>query len=422
MARLTGAVINVYSDATLSVEPGARGTAAMACELDWYEDGVMSVYNSDDDAMEVFAHELGDLLYVKEMMKRASKALIWPLNSGGEKASAEIADGITATAVKCGERGNDISVVCEKYGELWRVSTFVDGEEMDIQVLSDISQFEENGFVSIEGNGTMAEATVSLENGSNGSISENSYDKFLEALEMCEYNTIAYTGDDAAVKNELSLFVDSQREQGKYVQVCMGDYPADSEGVISFANGVVLADGTVLDADQVSAWLAGATAAAEVNESLTYDSYDGAVAVKGELKPSGQLQKKNQGIGCFIMNNGKVKVESDINTLVSFTSKRGKEFSKNRVLRVIDGVCADVKKVFDSSFAGVENNNTDGRNRFKATVCEYMTALMEKNAIENFVSDDVTVVMGAAKDEVKVNLRIQPVDSMEKADITVRVR
>ena len=122
------------------------------------------------------------------------------------------------------------------------------------------------------------------------------------------------------------------------------------------------------------------------------------------------------------MNNGKVKVESDINTLVSFTSKRGKEFSKNRVLRVIDGVCADVKKVFDSSFAGVENNNTDGRNRFKATVCEYMTALMEKNAIENFVSDDVTVVMGAAKDEVKVNLRIQPVDSMEKADITVRVR
>ena len=205
MARLTGAVINVYSDATLSVEPGARGTAAMACELDWYEDGVMSVYNSDDDSMEVFAHELGDLLYVKEMMKRASKALIWPLNSGGEKASAEIADGLTATAVKCGERGNDISVVCEKYGELWRVSTFVDGEEMDIQVLSDISQFEENGFVSIEGNGTMAEATVSLENGSNGSISEGSYDKFLEALELCEYNTIAYTGADAAIKNKLSL-------------------------------------------------------------------------------------------------------------------------------------------------------------------------------------------------------------------------
>ena len=32
---------------------------------------------------------------------------------------------------------------------------------------------------------------------------------------------------------------------------------------------------------------------------------------------------------------------------------------------------------------------------------------------ENFVSDDVTVVIGASKDEVKVQLRIQPVDSME---------
>ena len=51
-----------------------------------------------------------------------------------------------------------------------------------------------------------------------------------------------------------------------------------------------------------------------------------------------------------------------------------------------------------------------------------MTALMEQNAIENFVSDDVTVVMGSSKDGVKVQLRIQPVDSMEKADITVKVR
>jgi len=422
MAKLTGAVINVYSEATLSVEPGSRGTAAIACELDWYDDGVMSVYNSDDDAMEVFAHELGDMLYVGEMMKRASKALVWPLNSGGEKAAAEITDEITATAVKCGERGNDISVICEKYGDLWRIRTFLEDEEMDIQVISEVAQFEENGFIALEGEGAFSEITVSLEGGSNGSVSDKSYDDFVDALELCEYNTIAYTGDDAVIKNKLALFADTQREEGNYIQACMGDFPADSEGVISFANGVVLADGTKLDANGVSAWLAGATAAAQVNESLTYDSYDGAVAVNGELKPSGQLQKKNQGIGCFIMNNGKAKVESDINTLVSYTSKRGKEFSKNRVLRVIDGVCADVKRVFDSSFAGVENNNTDGRNRFKATVCEYMTALMEQNAIENFVSDDVTVVMGSSKDEVKVQLRIQPVDSMEKADITVKVR
>ena len=92
------------------------------------------------------------------------------------------------------------------------------------------------------------------------------------------------------------------------------------------------------------------------------------------------------------------------------------------MLRVIDSVCADIKTVFDSSFAGAEHNNARGRNRFKASICDYMTALQSQNAIEEFSADDVTVAAGADKDTVVVNLRIKPVDSMEKANITVRVR
>ena len=92
------------------------------------------------------------------------------------------------------------------------------------------------------------------------------------------------------------------------------------------------------------------------------------------------------------------------------------------MLRVIDGVCTDIKAVFDSSFAGAEHNNADGRNRFKASICDYMTALQGQSAIEDFVADDVVVAAGADKDTVVVTLRIKPVDSMEKANITVRVR
>ncbi len=422
MARLTGAVINVYSEGALSIEAGARGTAAIALETDWYDDGVICVYNADDPANEVFAHQLNDMLYLREMMKRASKALVWPLYFGGAKASATIGEGITVTAKKCGERGNALTVVCEAFGELWKITTFLDDEEVDSQIVDSVSKFEANSFIELNGEGELAAATTVLSGGSNGEVDENAYSKFLEALEYCEYNVIAYTGDDSAVKSEIEVFVTGQRKNGKLIQACVGSYTADSEGVISFANGVVLSDGVKLDQNEVSAWIAGATAAADVNESLTYDSYDGAVAVNGELKASGQLEAKNKGLGCFIMNNGLVKVESDINTLITYTAKKKKDFCKNRVLRVIDGVCSDIKRVFDSSFAGYENNNADGRNRFKASICDYMTALMEKNAIENFVSDDVEVTMGSDKDQVVVSLRIQPVDSMEKADITVKVR
>lgn len=423
MAKLTGAVINVYSEKTLAIEAGARGIAAIAMPLNWYDEGQLITLNADDSAFSKLGYLLDELIEVREMMKRAYKALIYPLCTGGEKASASLGEKLTATAAKQGVRGNQISVTVAKSGELWQVKTFVDGSVADSQLVADSAAFKANDFISISGTGAFSETTATLGGGSNGTVADNAYDAFLEVLKTQEFQTIAYTGSDVDIKQKLVDYVKRQRDdEDKFIQVCMGNKTADCEGVISFANGVILEDGTSLDENMVSAWLAGAAAAAAVNESLTYDSYDGADDVTVKLTRSQQLVYKNQGLGCFIFNNGKAKVESDINTLVTYTTEKGKDFCKNRVLRVIDGVCTDIKAVFDSSFAGAEHNNANGRNRFKASICDYMTALQDKNAIEEFCADDVIVSAGTDKDTVIVDLRIKPVDSMEKANITVRVR
>ncbi|HWP51799.1 MAG TPA: phage tail sheath C-terminal domain-containing protein [Clostridia bacterium] len=423
MAQLTGAVINVYSEKALAIEAGARGTAAIALPLGWYEEGAWITFNADDTALSALGYELDDLLEIREMMKRASKALIYPLYTGGAKASASLGDKLTATAVKQGARGNAIGVTVAKSGALWQVKTFVDGSVADSQLVANAAAFKANAFIALSGEGALAASTVALTGGSNGAVADTAYDAFLEALKTEVFQVIAYTGEDAAIKQKLVDYVKRQRDdEDQFIQACVGNLAADCEGIISFANGVILTDGTVIDANMASAWLAGATAAAAVNESLTYDSYDGADSVTEKLTKSAQLVYKNQGLGCFILNNGKTKIESDINTLVTYTVKKQKDFCKNRVLRVIDGVCTDIKAVFDSSFAGAEHNNADGRNRFKASICDYMTALQGQSAIEDFVADDVVVAAGADKDTVEVTLRIKPVDSMEKANITVRVR
>ncbi len=423
MAQLTGATINVYSEKTLAIEAGARGTAAIALPLDWYEEGTLIAFNADDSAFSKLGYMLDDLLELREMMKRASKVLIYPLCGGGTRASATLGENLTVTAVKQGARGNAISVVVAKSGNLWQIKTFVGGSVADTQLVADAAAFKANAFVALSGGGALAAATVTLSGGSDGTVADTAYDAFLEALKTEEFQTIAYTGDDVAIKQKLVDYVKRERDdEDKFIQACVGNFPADCEGIISFANGVVLADGTRIDANMASAWLAGATAAAAVNESLTYDSYDGADNVTEKLTRSQQLVYKNQGLGCFIFNNGRAKVESDINTLVTYTVQKQKDFAKNRVLRVIDGVCGDIKAVFDASFAGAEHNNASGRNRFKASICDYMTALQNQNALEDFVADDVTVAAGADKDTVVVSLRIKPVDSMEKANITVRVR
>ena len=423
MAQLTGATINVYSEKTLAIQAGARGTAAIALPLDWYEDGRMITQNYDDTAEEKLGHSLDAIPALREMMKRAATALIYPLNVGGECASAKLSEALTATAVRKGSRGNAVSITIAALGDLWQVKTFLNGVVMDSQLVADPTAFKANAFITITGVGAFSDATVTLSGGTDGDIPENGYDAFLAALKTHTFQTIAYTGSDAAIKQKLVAYVRHEREdEDKFIQVCMGNQPADYEGVISFANGVILSDGTAIDADAASAWLAGATAAAAVNASLTYDVYDGAVDVTERLTKSQQLSFKNRGLGCFILNNGKVKVESDINTLTTYTTQKGRDFCKNRVLRVIDGVCTDIKAVFDASFAGAESNNADGRNRFKASICDYMTALQGIGAVEEFVADDVAITAGSDKDTVLVNLRVKPVDSMEKANITVRVR
>ena len=404
MAQLTGATINVYSEKTLAIEAGARGTAAIALPLDWYEEGKRMTLTADDSALSKLGYTLDNLLEVREMMKRASKTLIYPLRSGGERASAPLGENLPASAVRQGVRGNDISVTVAKSGALWQVKTFVGGSVADSQLVANAADFKANDFIALSGEGSFAAATVALSGGSDGTVADTAYDSFLEALKTEEFQTIAYTGDNVGIKQKLVDYVKRERDdEDKFIQACVGNFPADCEGIISFANGVILTDGTVIDANMASAWLAGATAAAAVNASLTYDSYDGADNVTEKLTRSAQLVYKNQGLGCFIFNNGKAKDESDINTLVTYTVQKQKDFCKNRVLRVIDGVCTDIKAVFDASFAGAEHNNAGGRNRFKASICDYMTALQNQNAVEEFVADDVTVAAGADKDTVVVD-------------------
>lgn len=429
MAELTGAYINVLSDKTLAIEPGSRGTVAIALPLTWYKDGTLTAFDADGDAKAAFGQALDKIMELREIMKNARRVLVYPTKTGGTAATGTLVSGVTATAAKLGTAGNGITVTVAASGDLWRIKTFLGADVVDSQMVSGFGDFQANEWVSISGTGVISTATVQLANGADGSEADDPYGDFLAALKKEEFNVIAYTGSEASVMTKIAEYVKSEREdEDKFIQAVMGGKEADYEGIISYANGVVLEDGTTLTKYQASAWLAGATAAAGITDSLTYGGperkfvYSGAVDVSPRMTKSQLKANKDKGLGCFLLNNGKVKVESDINTLVTYTTTKQKDFSKNRVLRVIDAVCGDIKAVFDTSYAGAESNNLAGRNRFKASICDYLTALQDQGALENFKAEDVTVSAGAEKDIVVVDLKIQPVDAMEKAHVTVRVR
>ena len=116
-----------------------------------------------------------------------------------------------------------------------------------------------------------------------------------------------------------------------------------------------------------------------------------------------------------------VRVCTDINSLISFTPDKGSEFSKNRVMRVLDQICNDVYAQFSKYYIGKLDNNEDGRGLMKAWIVGYLKEMQANNGIRDFDASDVTVEQGNTLDSVVVTIAIMPVDSVEKVYTTITV-
>lgn len=62
--------------------------------------------------------------------------------------------------------------------------------------------------------------------------------------------------------------------QGQKVQGVTANYAGDYEGIINVTEGVLLEDGTEVTPDKATAWVAGASAGATFNQSLTFVEYE----------------------------------------------------------------------------------------------------------------------------------------------------
>jgi len=248
----------------------------------------------------------------------------------------------------------------------------------------------------------------------------------LEKLQTENFNVLCYPYDDegsAAIKSAIQTWVEAMRDdEGVKIQAVLANHDADYEGIINVTQGVKLADGTELTPAQATAWVAGVTAGANINQSNTGKKYVGAVDVIPRMTKSEMETAIENGEFIFKVDTAQnVTVVYDINSLTSITPEKGKQFTKNRLIRTIDGINNDITTIFESNYVGKVNNNEDGRSLLRATLIEYFNELQRLNAIQNFAPEDVTVSPGQDSDAVVIDCYIQPVDSVEKIYITVNL-
>lgn len=416
-----GVYINFESEPTPLGAVGDRGIATIPLVLSWGAEKKVTTVEAGEDITEKLGYAITEtgVLLVKECLKRAKTLYVYRVNTGVKATATEIP--LTATAKYSGVRGNDIQVVVQLNiddNSYFDVTTLVDGKEVESQTVQLVESLVNNAWVDFSGTGTpVVTSGLPLVGGTDGTPTNQDYTDYLTEIEKHEFNTMAYPGTDATLKGVFVSFVQRLRDnEGKKIQCVLENYTtADYEGIISVKNGVMLADETTLTAAQATAWVAGATAGAQVNESLTYKRYDGAIDANPRYTNTEIINGLKAGEFLFTHSNGTAYVEQDINSLVSFTPTKGKEFAKNRVLRVIDAINNDLVRIFSDYYIGKVDNNADGRSLLKAEYIKYLETLQGIGAITNFDSQqDITVTQGNTIESVYIETYIQPVDSIEK--------
>lgn len=434
-----GVYINYKSAPASLATMGERGVVAIARAMDWGEQGKFYTIEDPSDCAKL-GHAITDdeMLFIRQILlgsnrtQGATKILLWNLAQstggadGASRASVTIGN-LTATAIYTGSYGNRLSLsVTAGTGDTFIVQTLLDGQVVDSQTVSGIAGLVANQYCTFSGEGEITTTTspVAFSGGSTGEPIATAYSDFLNALELQKFDVVIYDGEDATIKGAFIDFVKrlSNREGVKCQAVVSDANNPDNECVINvYPQSVTLTNGTVLTPEQLTWWVGGASAGANVFESLTYAAYPDAIEANPVLTSSQQEDAINAGKFALITQFDRIQVLTDINSFVTFAVEKGKAFRKNRVIRTIFGLCNDIYKAFATYYIGAVHNDEEGRKSLKAEILNLLERYQGNRALQNVEADDVTVLKGVDSDAVVIEIYIQPVDSIEKIYINITI-
>ncbi|MEC1583716.1 phage tail sheath family protein [Bacillus subtilis] len=451
-----GIYFNFKTTAEDRVSVGERGTVALPIASSWGEVKKFISISSIEDLNKKVGLNIDDpsLLLLREAMKKASTVLLYRLTEG-LRAQADISEGVKATALYGGTKGNDIIIrITENVIDSSKVdvTTYLDQSEVDKQTVSKAEELKANKLVEFTGKGDLtvsipltgtapedvsgdlpASSGIRLSGGTDKTPTNADYTAFLEAAETEYFDTIALpVEDNEQLKATFVAFIKRLRDnQGLKVQGVLSNYKGDHEGIINVTGGVLLEDGTEITPEKATAWVAGASAGATFNQSLTFVEYAGAVDVLTRLDNDQVIQRLANGELLFTYDSRdkSVSVEKDINSLTSLTAEKNKMFQKNKIVRVLDAINNDLTsqlkaliKSRKASGSDVPATN-DGLQFVKTLITQYLSVLQDNGGITNFDSEnDITIALNSDRDGFLIDLAVQPVDAAEKFYFNVEVK
>lgn len=427
-----GVYIRFTSTQGLGLTVGERGTVAICEPMSWGPVGTVQTVEAGVNTTPYCGYDITspNALFLQQIFlgtnrtDGASKVLLYRPTATSSAQATATTGVLTATALYPGVRGNDITIVIteEVDAETFTVSTVVDGNVVDEQAnITNVADLVNNSWVTWNGTGAVA-ATVGapLTGGNDGTVESAAYSTFLTAIEPYKFDVLIYDGTDPTVQTAMISFIRRMNDDnGQYCQLVGANFTnPDSRYVINVMSPATLNDGTKLTMQQVCWWVGGAEAGGAYNESLTYATYPNAVSTTA-MTNSQYIAALNAGQLVLAADNGRVYIEQDIDSLVTYTTDITEVYRYNRTMRLANTIANDLYQQFSDNYTGIVNNNEQGRSMFQAAIVGYLLDIQNNQGIQDFEASDVEVLPGEAINAIVVNLSIQPVGSVEKIYIAI---
>ncbi len=366
------------------------------------------------------------MLLLREAFCNASKLLVYIIGAGTK---ATVTQGnLKVTAAYGGTLGNSLKVVCtENTDSTFDVSVYLDTvvveyyeEVADITALIAAASGSYVVFEKVsEAVALAAFASANLSGGTVIAATNTDITTMLDKAEMIKWDTIAFPVTEESLVTALVTKIKYLRSHTyRNVQGVVANTDADYEGIINVTNAYAI-DGLSLTAAQATAWVAGATAGATKTTTNTYKVVSNATSVvDAKTNEQAVAAIKNGEFFFSLSEENEIVVEYDINSLITFTSEKTKDYRKNRVIRVYDSLANDLQAQF---IPGKFDNNENGwilmTGIGKAILQDYEKA----GAIKNVdLDNDFYVDSSKSVDNATYfNVALQAVDSAEKLYFTI---
>ena len=395
--------------------------AVMLAKKVWGKAGFIMV-DLDTDFIKVFGQPLDTIVPVREALKVSKRVLVYLPETDGAAQATVTDGGLTVKAKHAGTVGNGLAVVVTKTTDGSVIyKTVLNNKVVDEQKVAAATLPEGNGYVVFEGAGLDANKTLTLAGGVDGTVKQSAVQDYLNGLDTQVFNVVAVGTDNESVKDLTLAKIKEWRSFGRGVVAVVNNFAkANHEAVISVANGLTLKDGTKLTPAEATAYVAAASANAGVG-SLTYHVVDGAVDCERKTHNE-TVDLLDAGNVVFTYRKGKVVIEQDINTLTNLADNQSAEFSKNKAVRVMDIISTRLQDVFADSFIGKFVNDENGREVFKQQVILLVLDPLVQLRALTYNAEELTVVEGATKEAILVDLGVRLTDAFEKLYMTVTVQ